>query len=123
VISIRIFRRLVPVSRQISWPYRRPVQWRRGRSAELLRSGPEYEGMGLGCFMQKTLLGTTGAELRFAMARTRTAQPKRTSGCGQSDWPRAKIGADTGTRAPYGGKYTVFVYLIANRERCPDLCV
>ena len=47
---------------------------RRGESERLLR--PEYEGMGLGLFIAKTLLERSGAELRFAngsdgMARDR----------------------------------------------------
>jgi two-component system sensor histidine kinase RegB len=39
------------------------VRFRRATSQDLLR--PEYEGMGLGLFIAKTLLERTGAEMRF----------------------------------------------------------
>ena len=40
------------------------VRFRRADSVDLLR--PEYDGMGLGLFIAKTLLERTGAEMRFA---------------------------------------------------------
>ena len=56
---------------------------------------PEYEGMGLGLFIAKTLLERTGAELTFANAADPFLDPaKRPERCGalvMVSWPRAEI--------------------------------
>ena len=54
------------------------------------RQRPEYEGMGLGLFIAKTLLERSGAELDFANGE---AAP-RTGAIITAIWPRARIGAD-----------------------------
>nr|WP_229863860.1 ActS/PrrB/RegB family redox-sensitive histidine kinase [Seohaeicola zhoushanensis] len=70
---------------------------RRRRSESDRRSRPEYEGMGLGLFIAKTLLERTGAELSFANGPDRTeldtdAGP-RIGAVVEVSWPRAKIDA------------------------------
>ncbi|MBT9385732.1 ActS/PrrB/RegB family redox-sensitive histidine kinase [Pseudooceanicola sp. CBS1P-1] len=66
---------------------------RRRRSSVERSARPEYEGMGLGLFIAKTLLERTGAELIFA----------NDEGDGgavvQVTWPRRKIDAETGENA------------------------
>lgn len=53
------------------------------RSAQDLGKRPEYEGMGLGLFIAKTLLERTGAELSFANASDPFLAPEeRTERCG-----------------------------------------
>lgn len=56
---------------------------------------PEYEGMGLGLFIAKTLLERTGAELTFANAADPFLDPaERPERCGalvMVSWPRAEI--------------------------------
>lgn len=58
---------------------------------------PEYEGMGLGVFIAKTLLERTGAELSFANGRdpflTQGENPERCGAIVEVVWPRAKIEA------------------------------
>jgi two-component system sensor histidine kinase RegB len=59
------------------------------------RARPEYEGMGLGLFIAKTLLERTGAELSFANATgslaSATTQPERRGAVVEVVWPRSKI--------------------------------
>lgn len=61
---------------------------------------PEYEGMGLGLFIAKTLLERSGASLSFANGRD--PDQRRDTSAGQNgaivrvDWPRSKIDALTG---------------------------
>ncbi|MEL6206038.1 MAG: ActS/PrrB/RegB family redox-sensitive histidine kinase [Pseudomonadota bacterium] len=66
---------------------------RRGTSERAQR--PEYEGMGLGLFIAKTLLERSGAELSFANgADGLTPEELRTGRCGalvEVRWPREKI--------------------------------
>ncbi len=61
------------------------------RSAQDLARRPEYEGMGLGLFIAKTLLERTGAELTFANATDPFLTPKeRPERCGaivEVVWP------------------------------------
>lgn len=69
------------------------------RTAQDLASRPEYEGMGLGLFIAKTLLERTGAELSFANAAERAlSPPDRLDRCGAVVvivWPLADIAAPT----------------------------
>ena len=73
---------------------------RRRRSARELAARPEYEGMGLGLFIAKTLLERTGAELSFANgadpAAPRDRRPERSGAVVEVAWPRRKIDARTG---------------------------
>jgi two-component system sensor histidine kinase RegB len=65
---------------------------RRRRSEKEKSTRPEYEGMGLGLFIAKTLLERSGAELNFANG---TSQKNETK-CGaivEVVWPREKIDA------------------------------
>lgn len=73
----------------------------RRRRAEIdRRTRPEYEGMGLGLFIAKTLLERSGAELSFANGsdpyQTLTKQAERRGAIVQVAWPRAQIDAQTG---------------------------
>ncbi|MGR3761291.1 sensor histidine kinase RegB [Roseobacteraceae bacterium NS-SX3] len=74
---------------------------RRGESDRKQR--PEYEGMGLGLFIAKTLLERTGAQLRFANGsdpyQTLCPQPDRRGAIVQVSWPRSKIDAQEGENA------------------------
>ncbi len=58
-------------------------------------SRPHYEGMGLGLFIAKTLLGRTGARLEFTNATDPfLSEEERTARCGATvtvTWPRALI--------------------------------
>ncbi|SEL51495.1 two-component system, sensor histidine kinase RegB [Roseivivax marinus] len=67
---------------------------------------PEYEGMGLGLFIAKTLLERTGAELSFANGWDQGAQgpaPERRGAVVEVVWPRHEIEADRGRpRGPVG---------------------
>lgn len=56
---------------------------------------PEYEGMGLGLFIAKTLLERTGAELSFANALTEN-QSERSGAIVEVIWPLARIAAPVG---------------------------
>jgi two-component system, sensor histidine kinase RegB len=83
---------------RIGDPFVRQRAWSRDQGAR-----PEYEGMGLGLFIAKTLLERTGASLRFANdSETRTEGP----GSGaivEVAWPRDLLDATTGeTPAPLG---------------------
>ncbi|SNS09432.1 sensor histidine kinase RegB [Antarctobacter heliothermus] len=68
---------------------------RRRRSESDKRARPEYEGMGLGLFIAKTLLERTGAELSFANGTdpytTATDQTERRGAIVEVAWPRSKI--------------------------------
>jgi two-component system sensor histidine kinase RegB len=61
------------------------------------RARPEYEGMGLGLFIAKTLLERTGAELKFANGPDRpsgdSANPTRSGALVHVVWPRLRIAA------------------------------
>ena len=68
---------------------------RRRRNPGEPRKRPEYEGMGLGLFIAKTLLERSGAELTFANASDpfgeAPADPTRRGAVVEVVWPRAKI--------------------------------
>ncbi|AUQ47875.1 sensor histidine kinase RegB [Phaeobacter inhibens] len=76
---------------------------RRRRSDSDRRQRPEYEGMGLGLFIAKTLLERSGAQLTFANGsdpnQTLTRDPARRGALVQVSWPRSKIDALTGENA------------------------
>lgn len=61
---------------------------------------PEYEGMGLGLFIAKTLLERTGAELSFANAAdpflSAEERPQRCGAIVEVIWPRERIAAPDG---------------------------
>lgn len=67
------------------------------RSEPERASRPEYEGMGLGLFIAKTLLERSGADLSFANGRdpylASTEQPQKCGAIVEVVWPRAKIDA------------------------------
>ena len=75
---------------------------RRRRSDSDRRKRPEYEGMGLGLFIAKTLLERTGAELSFANGSDPFLPPseqnERRGAVVEVVWPRSKIVPETGTR-------------------------
>ena len=68
------------------------------RSAQDLARRPEYEGMGLGLFIAKTLLERTGAELSFANASdpflTPDEHPERCGAIVELVWPAADLVAN-----------------------------
>ena len=66
---------------------------RRRRSDADRRARPEYEGMGLGLFIAKTLLERSGAELSFAnaAARSEAGGNARTGAIVEVVWPRDSI--------------------------------
>ena len=67
------------------------------------RRRPEYEGMGLGLFIAKTLLERSGAELTFANGSDRDDDPERRGAVVEVVWPRSKVDARTGeTPVPLG---------------------
>lgn len=77
---------------------------RRRRGAQDLMRRPEYEGMGLGLFIAKTLLERTGAELTFANASdpflTPDERPERSGAIVEVVWPARRVLA--AAEAPLG---------------------
>jgi two-component system, sensor histidine kinase RegB len=61
---------------------------------------PEYEGMGLGLFIAKTLLARTGASLRFHNGATAAAQAGPAGAVAEVRWPRPQI--EAAPRPPLG---------------------
>lgn len=65
------------------------------RAEQILHRRPEYEGMGLGLFIAKTLLERTGAELTFANAvdpfLTSDERPDRCGAVVEVSWPPAAL--------------------------------
>ncbi|MEY8881366.1 sensor histidine kinase RegB [Donghicola sp. XS_ASV15] len=81
---------------------------RRRRVERDLSQRPEYEGMGLGLFIAKTLLERIGAELTFANG-SNASEPESLNSeqCGaivEVVLPRAKFEASKGERAKIGSK-------------------
>ena len=66
-------------------------------AAQAKAERPEYEGMGLGLFIAKTLLERSGADLSFANAlesnASSSAEPERCGAIVEVIWPRARIEA------------------------------
>lgn len=73
---------------------------RRRRAESDRKARPEYEGMGLGLFIAKTLLERSGAELSFANGsdpyQTLSTQKERRGAIVEVVWPRSKIDAQSG---------------------------
>ena len=69
---------------------------RDSKSASERKQRPEYEGMGLGLFIAKTLLERSGADLRFENGAGGDAADgaERTGALVEVSWPRAKISGD-----------------------------
>jgi len=73
---------------------------RRRRTAEDRAMRPEYEGMGLGLFIAKTLLERSGAELSFANGADYTqASAGRTGAVVEVGWVRAQVEQDAEAQA------------------------
>jgi two-component system sensor histidine kinase RegB len=76
---------------------------RRRRTETDRKARPEYEGMGLGLFIAKTLLERSGAELRFANGsdpyQTLSQRRDRRGAIVEVVWPREKIDAHEGENA------------------------
>jgi two-component system sensor histidine kinase RegB len=70
------------------------------RSEQDLTRRPEYEGMGLGLFIAKTLLERSGAQLSFANAAdpflTPEERPERCGAVVEAVWPLAVLSAPSG---------------------------
>ena len=80
---------------------------RRRRGEADRASRPEYEGMGLGLFIARTLLGRTGAEVSFANGSdpggTRPPGAPRAGAIAEVVWPADALALDRETRvAPLG---------------------
>ncbi|MCG7520382.1 sensor histidine kinase RegB [Ruegeria sp. Ofav3-42] len=80
---------------------------RRRRTETDRKTRPEYEGMGLGLFIAKTLLERSGAELDFANGsdpyQTLSDNPERRGAIVRVSWPRNLVDAQTGdTPVPSG---------------------
>lgn len=78
---------------------------RRRRTESERKARPEYEGMGLGLFIAKTLLERSGASLSFANGSTQNqsagghAKSERRGAIVEVIWPREKIDAQLGENA------------------------
>ncbi|MBK0326009.1 ActS/PrrB/RegB family redox-sensitive histidine kinase [Rhodobacteraceae bacterium F11138] len=76
---------------------------RQRRSESERRKRPEYEGMGLGLFIAKTLLERSGAELSFANGtdpyQTGPHSKQKRGAIVEVVWPRGKIDAQLGENA------------------------
>lgn len=87
----------------------------RRRKSDADRSArPEYEGMGLGLFIAKTLLERTGAELTFSNGsdpyQNITSDKNRRGAIVEVVWPRAMIDAQTDDNAiPIGSNQPIQV--------------
>lgn len=84
----------------------------RRRRATPDKQRPEYEGMGLGLFIAKTLLERSGAELSFANGGDpflgADDQPEKCGAIVEVTWPRRKIDARTGdTPVPLGSNQPI----------------
>jgi two-component system sensor histidine kinase RegB len=87
---------------------------RRRKSDADRSTRPEYEGMGLGLFIAKTLLERTGAELTFSNGsdpyQNITSDKNRRGAIVEVVWPRAMIDAQTDDNAiPIGSNQPIEV--------------
>jgi two-component system sensor histidine kinase RegB len=77
---------------------------RRRRSPEDRAQRPEYEGMGLGLFIAKTLLERSGAELAFANGRDPlvpgSGRGTRSGAIVELSWPRARLAPEEEAAGP-----------------------
>jgi len=87
---------------------------RKRRSDIDRKARPEYEGMGLGLFIAKTLLERSGAELSFANGsdpyQAYTAKSERRGAIVQVVWPRNIIDAQIGENAVPKGQNQPFQF-------------
>ena len=60
-------------------------------SAQTGVSRPEYEGMGLGLFIAKTLLERSGAQLRFANGTDASGSPAMPGAVVEVSWKRSDL--------------------------------
>ncbi|MBV0913491.1 sensor histidine kinase RegB [Anianabacter salinae] len=80
----------------------------RNRRGDARPERPEYEGMGLGLFIAKTLLERSGGELTFVNASDPSSAPaedgagERTGAIVELSWPRATIAQPDSDRGPLG---------------------
>ncbi len=85
---------------------------RRRKSIQDKSERPEYEGMGLGLFIAKTLLERTGAELSFANGAEpytgRTRPGMKSGAIAQVTWSRSAEGIEAQDRTPVLGENTPF---------------
>lgn len=81
---------------------------RRRRSESERRQRPEYEGMGLGLFIAKTLLERTGAQLKFANGsdpyQDLIDHAQDRGAIIQVSWPRSKVDATLGDKEELKGR-------------------
>lgn len=86
------------------------MRWRRHDADDTSR--PEYEGMGLGLFIAKTLLERSGATLTFANGsdylRPTSAPKERCGAVVEVVWPRSAIDARLGENVVPAGKNQPF---------------
>ncbi|WP_170760945.1 sensor histidine kinase RegB [Ruegeria lacuscaerulensis] len=87
---------------------------RRRRAESDRKARPEYEGMGLGLFIAKTLLERSGAELDFANGsdpyQTLSDNPERRGAIVRVSWPRKIVDAQIGdTPVPSGANQQIQV--------------
>ncbi|WP_417770501.1 sensor histidine kinase RegB [Stappia sp.] len=81
------------------------VRNRRGAPREPNAARPEYEGMGLGLFIAKTLLERTGAEMSFANGgdpKAGVSGMARVGAIVEAVWPRSRLEAPPLTEAEMG---------------------
>jgi two-component system sensor histidine kinase RegB len=71
----------------------------RGRRAQTSRQRAEYEGMGLGLFIAKTLLERSGARLNFANGTDQNRAKHAIGAIVKVTWPREAVDASTGQSA------------------------
>ena len=81
---------------------------RRRKTRDDRQQRPEYEGMGLGLFIAKTLLERSGAELTFANGAdpyfADDSEIQRVGAIVEVNWPRGKIDAREGENAVVHGQ-------------------
>ena len=79
---------------------------RRRRNDRVSADRPEYEGMGLGLFIAKTLLERSGGELHFANGSDVGGGEARLGAVVEAKWPRKKLDAKPGEKRDALGKNT-----------------
>ena len=79
---------------------------RRRRNDRVSADRPEYEGMGLGLFIAKTLLERSGGELRFANGSDVGGGEAKLGAVVEVTWPREKLDAKPGEKRDALGQNT-----------------